>query len=166
MSFRIEIDHILLARHGREDPVEFLVWKDDREGDTDLLCTVHVSEQEDGVHIHMLDARGRRRGWLVDGLLKAPHKIEDKPATTNRVGKIAVFLSGCEIGINRGLREGVEPGDLYCMLSNDRDGDLAALLQVYEVREKMALAKPFWVSGQCPTMKRGWHVFLLDIPEA
>ena len=67
--------------------------------------------------------------------------------------------------ISRGAREGVETGSIYCIQQHDQGGDVVALLRAYEVRERMALAKQLWASGKRVWVKRGWHVFLMEIAE-
>lgn len=168
MSFQVEFDPSLASETPGGDAVELRVWKDEQEelGETDLICTVRISDQQDGVHIRVLDARGRPVAHLLDGLLKSPHRIEDRTARTAEVGKIAHFLDERGVVINRGAREGVKPGALYCIRSNKWVGEPVVILYVYEVRDMCALARSLWIHQQCPGLKRGWPVFLLGIPEA
>jgi len=80
---------------------------------------------------------------------------------TNRWGQLAVFINPDKVVISRGVREGVKPGSLYCLLSDDLGGDMVGLLRVWQVKEKVAYAKPIWVSKSCPQLRVGWHVFLM-----
>ena len=95
-----------------------------------------------------------------------PREDERKEPMTNRVGQIAMFVNERTVGINRGAREGVRPSSLYCILENDQEGDIIGLLQVFEVRELVSLAKPLWVSERCLELKIGWHIYLMEIAEA
>jgi len=89
-------------------------------------------------------------------------------ARTREIGQIAAFIPYPQttrvetVIISRGSREGVEKGSLYFVLSNDDMGEEVALLKVFNVKEKMAQAKPLWVSAGCPILKRGWKVFLCN----
>lgn len=82
---------------------------------------------------------------------------------TRQAGKIAAFLDTYTVVISRGKREGVELGDCYAILNNDVDGDWVALLRVFEVREKMALAQSIWVLPASPVLRIGWNVFRVDL---
>lgn len=112
-------------------------------------------------------------GWIITTLkqfesirqYKRPVQQHISPRT-HKVGQIALFLNEHEVVIAQGMREGVEPGSIYCIRQNDQSGGIVALLKVYEVREKLALARPLWVSEKCVWVKRGWHVFLMEIAEA
>jgi len=85
---------------------------------------------------------------------------------THKIGQIVLFVNESEVAIARGAREGVEIDSIYCIRQNDQSGEIVALLKVYEVWETLALARPLWVSEKCVWVKRGWHVFLMEIAEA
>ena len=95
-----------------------------------------------------------------------PREDEEKEPRTNKVGQIAVFVNERIVGISRGAREGVRPGSLYCILENDQEGDVVGLLQIFEVKEKVSLAKLLWASERCQWLKIGWHIHLMEIAEA
>lgn len=87
----------------------------------------------------------------------------DVSPRTRQRGQIAAFLDARTVVISRGKREGVELGDCYVILNNDVGGDWVASLRVFEVKEKMALAKSIWVLPGGPTLSIGWNVFRVDL---
>lgn len=86
---------------------------------------------------------------------------------TNKIGKVAAVFNtvsdGLEFVISRGEREGVKLKDFYGIRQYGDEGDIVAMIQVIEVMEKMAIARPVWATKRCPIVTIGLKSFLLEV---
>lgn len=76
---------------------------------------------------------------------------------------IAGILENQAFVISRGKRESVKVGDTYKIWEGS---ETLALLRVFKVEEKMALARPIWKSKNCPIVKYGTRLQFVENAEA
>jgi len=74
MGFQVEFDPCCYEGHREPEglrpggvTVVLRVWKETSETDHDLICTIFIGEQPDGIGIHVLDATGHYVLHLLDG---------------------------------------------------------------------------------------------------